>query len=446
MPKAKAIDEPAKAQIDRILRSECFQSSESLRRLLKFLGDKAFCGEAHELKEYTIAVDAFGKPPSYDPRHDSSIRIMAGRLREKLEDYYEAEGKDEPVVIDLPKGGFRLHWRDRPSPHDSGPFVERAKVEPAKIERANIEPVNIDPAKIELAKVGRSIRIVLVALVCGLVGVTIWAFHIRTQLREERERAAVRPADLTPELRAMWAPFLRSKQHLLISVNTPLFVLLPAVGWFRDGRVNQAEDVSKSPLIGAVEKTLKAENPATSDYWTPFGQLNAVFMLEKLLGRQLDISLVKSDELSWRQLSQNNVILIGPSSAFDHYLTELPIRGDLSVSENLGVIDRNPKPGGPQIYRDELLYDKSDSGLTYALISHLPSQLGDNEIEYFGCNDIAGCMAAIRWYADPASAHRLWSEMKEPSGKFPLYYQILLKVRFQGGVPIESSYVLHRDF
>ncbi len=106
-------DEVLLSQIDRILHSEEFRSSEVLRRLLTYLADKAISGEADQLKEYVIAIDGLGKPSSYDPQHNSAVRIQVGRLRQKLAEYYRAEGKDDEVIIDLPKGRFRLTCEHR---------------------------------------------------------------------------------------------------------------------------------------------------------------------------------------------------------------------------------------------------------------------------------------------------------------------------------------------
>src|SRR5215831_16961971 len=113
-------------QIDRILQSETFHSSVVLRRLLKFLADKTASGEADELKEYVIGIDALGKPPSYDPRQDAIVRLHIGRIRQKLGEYYRDEGKEDPVVIELPKGRFKLRWQVRPEPT---PAVELHKTE-----------------------------------------------------------------------------------------------------------------------------------------------------------------------------------------------------------------------------------------------------------------------------------------------------------------------------
>src|SRR5277367_1229530 len=100
-------------QVDRILHSEELRSSEVLRRLLKFLAEKTASGEGDDLKEYIVAIEGMGKPSSYDPRHDSAVRIQVGRLRQKLADYYRAEGREDPVIIDIPKGRFKLHYELR---------------------------------------------------------------------------------------------------------------------------------------------------------------------------------------------------------------------------------------------------------------------------------------------------------------------------------------------
>jgi hypothetical protein len=107
-------DRPTLAEIDRILQSGIFKNAEALRRLLRFLADRMLAGEADQLKEYTVGIDGLGKPPTYDPRLDSTVRIQVGRLRQKLAEYYRTEGKQDPLIIDLPKGRFKLTCEPNP--------------------------------------------------------------------------------------------------------------------------------------------------------------------------------------------------------------------------------------------------------------------------------------------------------------------------------------------
>ncbi len=63
-------DEAARAEIQRVLLSKTFETSETHRRLLTYLSEKSLAGQADHLKEYTIGLEAFGKSPHYDPQED----------------------------------------------------------------------------------------------------------------------------------------------------------------------------------------------------------------------------------------------------------------------------------------------------------------------------------------------------------------------------------------
>src|ERR1700681_4355210 len=102
------------AQVRRILQSQALRTSEVHRNLLTYLAEKSLSGEADALKEYTVGLDVFAKPDSYDPRQESVVRMHVARLRQKLAEYYRTEGVDDPVVVDLPKGGFKVTFESRP--------------------------------------------------------------------------------------------------------------------------------------------------------------------------------------------------------------------------------------------------------------------------------------------------------------------------------------------
>jgi hypothetical protein len=78
---------------------------------LTFLSEKAIAGEADNLKEYVVAIDGLGKSSTYDPQHNSAVRIQMGRLRQRLGEYYRNEGKTDPMIVDLPKGPLSPNLR-----------------------------------------------------------------------------------------------------------------------------------------------------------------------------------------------------------------------------------------------------------------------------------------------------------------------------------------------
>jgi serine/threonine-protein kinase len=109
--------EPAAHQVqealDRILASSGFQSSERMRDFLRFVVQHKLNGDAAPLKEYLIADKVFGRGESFDPRTDTIVRVEARRLRSKLEAYYSKEGRDHPVIIELPERGYTPTFRVR---------------------------------------------------------------------------------------------------------------------------------------------------------------------------------------------------------------------------------------------------------------------------------------------------------------------------------------------
>jgi TolB-like protein/Tfp pilus assembly protein PilF len=93
-------------QLERILSSSTFMNSERLSRFLRFAVGAAVQRPSTQLKEYAVALAVFDKQGSFDPRYDAIVRVEAGRLRARLKHYYETEGLQDSVIIELPKGGY----------------------------------------------------------------------------------------------------------------------------------------------------------------------------------------------------------------------------------------------------------------------------------------------------------------------------------------------------
>ena len=84
--------------------------------MLRYLVQTAMDGAACELKEYTVGIEVFDRDASYDPRTDSVVRVHGSRLRSKLSEYYGSTGANDPVIIDVPKGGYVPVFRYRIEP------------------------------------------------------------------------------------------------------------------------------------------------------------------------------------------------------------------------------------------------------------------------------------------------------------------------------------------
>ena len=95
-----------RAQLARILGSPAFQRSQRASALLRYVVERTLAGETDRLKEYTLGAEALDRGVAFDPRTDPTVRAEASRLRERLERYYESFGADDPLIIELPRGGY----------------------------------------------------------------------------------------------------------------------------------------------------------------------------------------------------------------------------------------------------------------------------------------------------------------------------------------------------
>ena len=125
------------AEVDRILVSKGFANAGRLSRLLRYVVEKTLAGEADQLKEYVVGVEVFDRDEKYDPRLDSIVRVEAGRLRSRLDEYYNGEGAASPLRISLPRGGYVAQFEPRvEAPLQSSPtFAPDRRLGPLAADR-----------------------------------------------------------------------------------------------------------------------------------------------------------------------------------------------------------------------------------------------------------------------------------------------------------------------
>jgi hypothetical protein len=403
--------EDIRAQVGRLLHSKTFETSEVHRRLLQYLADKSISGDADRLKEYTIGLEAFGKPSTYDPKHDSIVRLQAGRLRQKLAAYYQTEAVDDAVLVSMPKGAFKLNF------------------EPvAGQDHAHGAPWNP--------------RRLIVLLSAALAVASIWAVASTIGLVRLHREAQVVAERWTPELESIWGPFLQSNRPLVVCLGTPLFVRFPDFGLFRDPKVNDWPEMEQSKRFAAVRKALGAKGIFASYAYTGAGEASAAFLLSELLSaRKRDVLLTRSSILSWEQIVDDDVVFVGPPK-FNPQLQAAALAQDI-VIEPEGIRNNKPQPGEPVFLHDLLVPEKPSEGETHALISRTPGLSGVGELFVIAGNASSDTLAAAEWLTEPLRAKELVRRLRTPSGDIPRYFQAVVKVVFKQGIPVQSSYVFH---
>lgn len=424
-------------QVERILHSEELRTSEVLRRLLRFLAEKSALGEADELKEYVVAIEGLGKPVTYDPRHNSGVRIQVGRLRQKLADYYRAEGVDDPIVIDIPKGRFKLKYEIRDS---SAPPAHGAAIS------ADPEPLEI-PRRVTLAgKLGR--MHLAISFAAGvLVALGIVALYKTSVRAPAKATVSAHSAAWNAEMEELWRPFVATSRPTILTIEDPLFVELDGKKgvYYRDKTLNTWHDVTSSPAVGALRAALDNREIAPSRYYTAFGEVDASFLLAGLLGSRVqNLTVLKTSDLSMRDLADNNVIFVGIENIFFTKIRVAPIDAPLEPVHE-GIRNVHPGPHEPALFVDQYSTAPTEQGLAYALVTHVPGPLGGNDIESFTSSRSAGYVAAVKAFSDPPFVKTIVRELKQDAGgELPRYYQVLLKVKFTAEEPTEITFVLAR--
>jgi hypothetical protein len=368
--------EATHAQIQRILQSKAFRTSEIHRTLLSYLAEKSVSGTADGLKEYTVGLDVFAKPDSYDPRQESTVRMHVARLRQKIGEYYRTEGLEDSIVVDLPKGGFKLTFEPR-------------EVRP--------EPVAEQPAM--AGRWGRK----EIGLIAGLVIALGLAVYFGMRLRQVERSGLETARDWTPELQQLWEPLVSSKRPLIVCLSTP--------------------------------------NAGSSGAGTATGAV----LLGQFLGmlHKQDVLVTSSDQIAAPEVAMGNVVFLGPVAG-NRQMQAMSADRPFVLGTD-GIRNMSPRPGEPELFADKLPHDPQDTEESYALISRVPGLYGNGEVLYLAGNRISSITGEVQAFTDATFAKTLVSKMKKPDGSLPRYYQVVLKVRSMDTMPIEVSYVLHRE-
>src|SRR5262249_32526960 len=89
-------------EVQRVLHSAQFRRAPKLQRFLSLICEYHFTNRSQEISEYVIALEAFGKGADFDASQDSLVRVQAREARRRLHEYYQDEGKNSKVILEIP--------------------------------------------------------------------------------------------------------------------------------------------------------------------------------------------------------------------------------------------------------------------------------------------------------------------------------------------------------
>jgi len=435
-------------QLEKILQSQTLQGSESLKAFLRFVVLKSVDNQDGHLKEYTIATEVFGRDDNYDPRVDSVVRVQAVRLRSKLQEYYDKEGKDDKVLIDLPKGHYTpafSYIQDRngsPATETTAPGSETTSPSP--------EPVSFSD---------RRLKLLVIVLASLFLTSSIFALSYRSEAKRLKESLASRAVD-SAEMQALaplWGDFLRSPEPVLVAYSNTIFEGRPETGmkyW------KPLDSPGRSPVSPLMPQSVGATDQNASliiDHYTGVGEVMGVYFLGNMFWKAgHSFRIKRSLLLNWDDLKTENIVFLG-SPAENLLLRELPqkqefvfgILGGNKHKADLGIINLKPRAGEQETYLlkregpapEQILED-------YAVVSLLKGLDSKHRLLILAGITTLGTQAAAEYVTKPEYVSELISHLNTApafaSPMLPPYFQVLLRVKVNGGVPVQISHITHR--
>jgi len=297
-PKERKI---VRSELQAIVCSQYFRSSKRYPAFLSYIVEKTLKGEASEIKERTIGVDVFGRPPDYDTNSDPIVRNTASEVRRRISLYHAEASADRLVDILLPPGCYHPELRFAASASHSTSTPN----DPEPPLSVDVDPLEGAPSPHGKGYQwrGPNLLLWLAPVLLLFLGVSLWWV-----INESRES----PAD------RLWSGFLNPSETVLIVVPQAPSLVTSRLdekvlsNWIKDNPDIAAEDIS------AITRVV---NPLV-EHHVPYRL-------------QIDSNTTLAD------LRDRPVILIGgPSNAWTTKLLA-PLRFHISTSRPLHVEDSN---------------------------------------------------------------------------------------------------------
>ena len=452
-------------QVQRILKSATFRNAVTLQQLLQFLTARVFEGGADGLKEYTIGVEAFGRPQDFDPKTDTIVRVQIHRLRQKLTEYYEADGSRDPILVEIPKGHYLPTFEplvdsDRNINRDSTPELNMGVSAVTSHIGPNILGVG-SGAGLEKRRFGRSFLIRTAIAAAAVMVVFAAGFLIgKKQLRNaavgvpsvaSAKSALSNSAD---PVKVFWASFLGNDSAPVIAYPDAVFLLDDSNDLFRFRRgasddrgalvdPHLAQQFASNPALVAKAGQLYYENG-----YTGAGELQAIAMLSSLFGQMGVRATVKpSRDITPDDLRQHNVILLG--SPFQNVaVAQLITQGDFNFKNpdsrheewRAQIVNAHPQTNEASAYGTER--DPSTQALRadYGLVTIQSGVIPGRYIAVLGGLDTTGTegvtlFATSRPGIEDLSRVLSASGSSGEKGEMPLF-QALIRVRLEKGYDV----------
>ena len=401
-------------QIDRLIKSHSLSGSESLCKLLRYLAEHSLDHPGVALKEYQIATEVLGRSGGFDPQSDSAVRVQAGRLRMKLAEYYAHEGREDPIIVELPKGSYSLTF------HERTPGGQLPAGLTFEKEKENGKGAGRDSNRGWAVAVGALSVLLVASLVTSAV---LWSGRSRSQ--------AVAKERVPPAYQIFWSRFATAPQ--------PPWVIF-----------------SNANFVGRPQTNMRYFNPSTDsreailDHYTGVGEVLAIHELDRVFGvlnRQLRVK--RGALFSLDDVRNNDLIFIG-SPAENLTLLEIPGTQEFVFQKvtfgprkgDVKVINVHPAAGESQ----DFMASPSSQLVNedYAIIGLKSGLDSAHSMLILAGTTTVGTQAAAEYVCREDSLTELLQRLGVSKAGEIKPFEALLRVKVTHGVPVLTDLVAVR--
>jgi len=434
--------------LNRVLHSRTLSGSGASRQILKFIAEKSLAGVPDEIKEYTIATQALGRPEDFDPRADNIVRVQVRQLRKKLEEYYRIEGINDPLRISIPLGHYQAEFHAVRDESGGPPHPELAPAPQPKLPLAN-------PYRL----LTQLLPWVLLAAL-GVVSLVLWK-------KNAEFRGAAAPGQNLPPPNedVLWPRLFAPNQDTSIVVADDSVVMLQSLA----RKEVPLEDYSGAAYAGKMIESVRDRSMQTA--LRVIADMQLTSLADANIGARLmemcrryngQCKIQYSRFLAAREFQTGNFILIGSRQSnpwvglFDLQLNfyfepdletqrfrirnRSPLPGE---QDYYGIRNRSPLPADQDYYRsfptDKVVEE------SYSDLALLPNLTGTGNVLIISGLGMSDTEATGELITSPGFSTMLAKVLNSKAGKPPAsYVEILFQFNEMSEVARGSKIVAYR--
>ncbi len=442
---ARLTHEEISQELERVLNSKYFAHAPMKQKFLRLICEFHLNGRGPELNEYLIGREVFDRDDSYNPATDPIVRVGAHGVREKLALYYQKDGADNGMRIEIPVGSYEPVFTNtihQKIINDAVPAISESE-----------KPVSASSALADERAVSAKINQRLVMwIVCGFLAATVAGLLVVN--RDLKKRAEMNSFNLPKTIGSLgqvWQPFLKDNEPTLLILSNPV-VHRPVNAADPDAATNNAITLTPEQagvLTNAAGNRLPVKTgrplqliPAFNMF-TGIGEAIGAYRLANLLQAAGEGTVLKqSRSIAPEDLKSHDVILLGSVYANQWSKT-------LSVKENFVYTNRSlienldPRAGEEREYKSSFNQQTGSLVEDYALITVTPGFSGEKTVMVLAGIYSEGTEAAADYVTDANHLNELNQRLSQAGS--PRHYQALLKVRVENSFPTKISLVTIRE-